>query len=358
MSHELRTPLTSVIGWTELLLRSPTLALEHRANIETINVCGNCLLKIVNDILDFSKIQEGKLKFDMVEFNMSHLVQTTSKSFAVLLSDNVKLITEISLPNVKYVRGDPSRLAQCINNLLSNAIKFTKTGLIKIECKEGETRGDEIQLKFEVSDTGIGMSEEVRKSLFQPFSQGDVSCSRSFGGTGLGLMITKQLIEIMKGDIKVESTPGQGTTFMWHVYLKQAEPPRESSSITLHSQSRPLNILLVEDNEFNKQLMSHMLATLRHSYSIASNGLEALEMSKDKRFDAILMDLQMPIMGGIEATQKIKRLGGPCALTPIIALTANADSNSQLDAFNAGFADFLTKPITLERLHAALTKHG
>jgi len=245
-------------------------------------------------------------------------------------------------------------LVQCINNFLSNSAKFTKNGNISLICKEEKSDKDNVIVSFEVRDTGIGMTPEVQKKLFKPFFQGDTSITRNYGGTGLGLYITKNLITHMGGDVHVESEPNKGTSVFWHVVFKRTNemsPKEKKENGNLKISKKKLGVLLVEDNLLNQKLLAQMLTKLGHNRDLAENGLEAVEKSKVKKYDIILMDFHMPVMSGIEATKSIKNdPQNMSRTTPIIALTANAEITAPREVFEAGMSDFFVKTNKLEKI--------
>lgn len=328
--------------------------------MELVHKNGNFLLKVVNDILDYSKISQHKLQLENQVFHLPKLIDEITKTNVILFKKGVHFTKTVLLPlDVEYVIGDPHRLNQCISNLLSNAAKFTKEGNVKLSCKVHKiVDGDHLELEFEIRDTGIGLTKEVQHSLFVPFSQGDPCITREFGGTGLGLAITKQLVSLMNGTIQVTSEVGKGTAFTFTVQLKKTshrvQQPKRQLEILL--ESTPKHILVVEDNYFNTQLIARMLSTLHHTFVTVTNGKDAIiELATSPPFNLILMDLQMPEMGGIEAATKIHKSG--CTV-PIIAMSANTDEKTQIEAFKGGMADFLPKPFTLDQLKVMIMKHN
>jgi signal transduction histidine kinase/CheY-like chemotaxis protein len=362
MSHEIRTPRNGVIGMIELVSRSK-LDEKQQDFIATAKRSAESLLMIINDILDFSKIEAGELAIELVEFDLEQL-------FADLIYDRkfqankkglkIELVKEYVQPG--KVAGDPYRITQVLNNLLSNAIKFTESGTIIVRYSLIIHDDDHLRLSVVVSDTGIGVSDEMLPYIFGSFSQEDSSTTRRFGGTGLGLSISRDLCELMSGGISVQSKLGEGSTFQFSVKLTSssaAETLKETPCSTQYFTG--LRVLLVEDNIVNQQVMLAILKDLEVSVDVANDGLEALEMlgrSQSAAFDLILMDCQMPNLDGYETTRRIRAgdAGEVFRLIPIAALTANAMSSERKKCFDAGMNDHLTKPINTRALKAMLAK--
>lgn len=362
MSHEIRTPLNSIIGLSNLLLDAG-LGGKQRDFLEKICQSGHHLLGIVSDILDFSKIEAGQLKIEQIDFKLSEVVAKLEHLLADRAAEKNLRLSFTTDPNIfKVLHGDPLRLGEILINYVDNAIKFTATGEIAVSTRVTET-GDGTQLlRFEVRDTGIGISPEELRRLFQPFQQADSSTTRKFGGTGLGLIICKRLAELMGGTAGVESRPGHGSTFWFTARLNEGSPNaqilRSASSDSPSANRTSLrgkHILLAEDNLFNQLVACEMLGKGDAIVRTAQNGQEALEWLNIETFDCVLMDVQMPLMGGIEATQHI-RSNPAFARLPIIAMTANALSEDKDICLNAGMSDYITKPILPEVLYYVLGK--
>jgi len=358
MGHEIRTPLNAILGMAELL-ELEKLPYESRNNLRTIRKSGEALLDIINEILDFAKIEHGKLELEPRIFDLQACAEHAADLMRGRATDSGNRI-EVELPDTwiaPYVWSDPTRLRQVILNLMSNAVKFTTNGVIRLRISE-KMAGDQLRLRFEVSDTGIGIDEAGLEKLFQPFSQVDASISRRYGGTGLGLTICKEIIERFGGQLGVKSAIGKGSTFWFEI-------PAEPSDIApTCSAARPdaaviappsLDILVVEDNLVNLQVATKFLGHLKQNVWVAENGKIGLEVAASKRFDVILMDMQMPVMDGIEATRLIRSGAGPSTSTPIFAMTANASDEDRQKCMDAGMNGFQSKPISLGHLKRLLS---
>jgi TMAO reductase system sensor TorS len=358
MSHEIRTPMNGVMGMSELL-QGTELSPRQRRLAETISRSAEGLLQIINDILDFSKIEAGKLEMEDIEFGLREIIEETIEILGVRARAKgleLKCVLESSVP--AGVRGDPMRLRQVLINLAGNAIKFTEVGEVVVRVKALDEEG---RLRFEVTDTGIGISDEAQTQIFSAFSQADSFTTRKYGGTGLGLAICRQLVGLMGGEIGVHSAPNRGSTFWFEVRL----PPTADPAATFTAISSPLAapaqaavpgsgplVLLVEDNAVNREVAVGMLENLGYRTETAANGMLAMEAVAEGSYAAVLMDCQMPVMDGLSATSEIRRReaksGAP--RVPIIALTANALEGNRERCLAAGMDDFLTKPFTQQQL--------
>jgi signal transduction histidine kinase/HPt (histidine-containing phosphotransfer) domain-containing protein/ActR/RegA family two-component response regulator len=357
MSHEIRTPINAVTGFTDLALRSadePT-RLDY---LRQIRSASRSLLTIINDILDMSRVEAGKLALSVQDFQLRPLVSGVRELLGPQAADKgVELAVSVDEEVPLVLRGDPVRLEQVLVNLVANALKFTEQGRVALQVALEAATPQEASLRFTVSDTGIGIGPEQRARLFEPFSQGDESITRRFGGTGLGLAICRQLVELMGGTIGVDSAPGQGSTFHFTVRLGRVSAARQDTQ----PETDPLmqfpgaRVLIVEDNALNQRLAKELLKQLGANVALAANGIEAVEAAGRERFDAILMDVQMPEMDGLEATRRIRAQPGGRDV-PILAMTAHALAGSREQCLAAGMNDFIGKPITVRGVIAVLSR--
>ncbi|MGX5668367.1 ATP-binding protein [Rhizobium daejeonense] len=353
MSHEIRTPLNAILGTVELMELSAENP-ESVRNLKTIHRSGEALLDIINEILDYSKIEYGKLELEMRSVDIRATVEGAVEMMQGRALDSgnklvLDLPTELEFP---FIRTDATRFRQVILNLVSNAVKFTANGTVTLAITE--IRGvPSTLLRVEVQDTGIGIDEAGKAKLFLPFSQVDASIARKYGGTGLGLTICKEIVERLGGRIGVDSVYGLGSTFWFEIPIEEALPPSVSSAPVASPDQRPLprlKILLVEDNVINMQVAGKFLAHLGQEVHTAENGAVAVEKADDSEFDLILMDMQMPVMDGIEATARIRQGGGRSRRTPIVAMTANASDDDTARCIDAGMDGFQSKPVSMEKL--------
>ncbi|TKB90268.1 MAG: response regulator [Nitrospira sp.] len=364
MSHELRTPMNGVLGCTQLL-KDTSLTDQQRELIETMHRSADALLTLVNDILDFSKIEAGKMTLEVANVNLRSLicdVTTLTKGLASKKGLTVSVQIDPDVPG--EFRGDPIRLRQILFNLVGNAIKFTERGrvTVSVSLKQGRMEGsDSVVLQWRIQDTGIGMTPEQQARLFQAYAQADASTTRKFGGTGLGLMICNQLVQLMGGAITVESSIGQGSTFAYTTNLLPAIH-RDASASSLGTDQRsmgeqvgPLRVLVADDNEINQVVACKFLQKLGCHVEIARTGREAVEAITRTVYNVVLMDCEMPEMDGYEATREVRRReeGTPSHL-PIMALTGHASDEDAQKCHQAGMDKVMTKPLTLPILRASL----
>jgi len=345
MSHEIRTPLNSIIGYSELLLED-ALSPDHRRSVERIHFAGSALLTVVNDVLDFSKVEAGRLEIEHHPFSLQALINNSVsiiQRFAESKGLALRVSVDAALPDV--LSGDEARIRQILLNLLNNALKFTREGEVGLSV-QGRTFEQSIVVRFIVSDTGIGIPKDNREKLFRRFSQLDASRTREFGGTGLGLAVSKRLANLMGGEIGFDSEEGKGSTFWFEVPLIPAKQEDLDKAHALPSRENFLSgrLLLVEDLEHNRDLAKKILSDAGHEVDIAINGAEAVAAVQAKTYDLVLMDVQMPVMDGVTATRQIRAMNHPAADVPIIALSANVLPQQVRQYKEAGMNDHIGKP--------------
>ncbi|MBT7308130.1 MAG: response regulator, partial [Gammaproteobacteria bacterium] len=354
--HELRTPLTTIIGNCELLA-DQTHNSENRQLIHSIEVAGRSQLTLVNNILDLSKIESGKFTIEALPYNLMKLLNEVEQIFTTQVKDaGIDLRIKLQSPLPFQLLGDDQRIRQILTNLIGNAIKFTQQGSVSVTIQREESL-----LCFRIQDSGVGIAAEDLKRLFDRFEQANSSISRRFGGSGLGLHISAQLAKQMGGSIAVESTLGEGSTFLLNLPYQESNlptPARETSAT--HTRATALNeqlrgtVLVAEDTPELQLLERRILESIGVRVTIADNGKEALALATTEPFDLILMDMQMPVMDGIEATKKLRAIHNT---TPIVALTANVMQKHRDAFFQAGGDDFLSKPINRTELKSILTRY-
>ncbi|CAL61081.1 putative two-component sensor protein histidine kinase [Herminiimonas arsenicoxydans] len=357
MSHEIRTPMNGMLGMMQLALAQAS-DVEQREYLETAQYSAEALLTILNDILDFSKLESGHLEFEAVTFDLPKAVDSVIELMSARMQGAaLSLNAECDADLPRLLTGDVGRLRQVLLNLIGNALKFTEQGSVTLKIERLPASGTQIPLRFTVIDSGIGITAEEQTRLFQSFSQADHSISRRFGGTGLGLSICKKIVEMQRGCIGVESTPGEGSRFWFELTFVPAPEPGEKSDIIVAPAlpaSRTLHILLAEDNEINQKVVVALLKKSGHTVQIAQNGREAVLAVQQGVFDVILMDMHMPEMDGLAATRAIRGMPAPACSLPIVALTAAVTLSDIQTCMDAGMNYFLAKPFRIERLNGIL----
>jgi len=361
MSHEIRTPMNAIIGLTDLLLGQEFKG-ENLENLKAIKNSADNLLVIINDILDFSKIEAGKLSFESISFDLKERLEHVVKTMNFKAEQKgiyLKLHFKNDVPN--YLVGDPFRLNQILINLVGNAVKFTGDGGVTIQVSSEHKKEREF-VKFEVIDTGIGIPEEKQATIFESFSQAYTDISRNYGGTGLGLTITKRLVELQGGGLGLESEKDKGSNFYFTLPFTIGSEDQKQHLVVNDFKSKEeslkgIRILVAEDNPVNQMLIKQVLSKWAVEFIICNNGREAVDMVSTNPFDIILMDLQMPVLDGISATHEIRKLDHANSEIPIIALTADAFVETRKRVINEGFTDYLTKPFKKEDLLTKISQY-
>ncbi|TFF36718.1 ATP-binding protein [Mucilaginibacter psychrotolerans] len=363
MSHEIRTPMNAVIGFTHLLLQLQPRA-DQMEYLNLLKFSAENLLVLINDILDFSKIEAGKVEFEEADFSIKDLVSNIRLALlqkALEKNILIKLLIDQELPNA--IKGDPVRLGQILTNLISNAVKFTKEGKVTITAFLNKRNDEHTVIDFEIMDTGIGIPPEKIDNIFDSFTQASSDTTRKFGGTGLGLTITKKLLELMGSEIKVTSTVGRGSTFFFSIKMKNSDKefalnPVKESGFEVKS-LKGVKLLIAEDNQINVILAKQYMKLWDVDCDVAENGEIALTLVQTNAYDMVLMDLQMPEMDGYQTTIAIRNLPDERYKNlPIIALTASAMLDIKDQAFIVGMNDYISKPFNPDDLHRKISQYA
>ncbi len=365
-SHEIRTPLNGILGMAQSMSADPCLSPDQRERVDTILDCGSALLNVVNDVLDLSKIEAGRLDITPVDHDLGHALNRVHRLWEPNAREKgLKLRLDLGPGTDRCFRFDPVRVRQCLTNLVSNAIKFTPEGYITIRARAEDQGPGPALITVAVNDTGIGIAHDVQAQLFTPFTQGDRSTARRYGGTGLGLCISRNLARLMGGDLTVESSPGRGSTFTLTFKAEPAlnrtadrQPGTEAADGGTPGMiwARGLRILLVDDNEVNRHVARLFLHPFAPDIVEAENGLKALEKLETERFDLVLLDMHMPVLDGPGTIAKIRATDAPWRTIPVIALTADAMSGDRERYLALGLDGYVSKPIAMRDLTAEISR--
>lgn len=354
MSHEIRTPLNAIIGNIHILKQEEILP-SQKEFIDSLFISSHNLLNLINDILDFSKIEDGMISFGLKPINIREItndIRQTNKIKGLERENRIRVLVDNQVPEI--VLGDDTRLSQILNNLVSNALKFTNKGIVDIAIFFDSETDTEVNLTFEVKDTGVGIKQEMLEKIFERFTQANSEITREYGGSGLGLTIIRKLLNLQNSEIHVESEEGKGSKFWFNLsFKKQVITENTASPLPVKAKEnlKGVRVLLVEDVKFNIVVAKKMMQNWEMTIEVAENGQIALDKLAENNFDVILMDLQMPVMDGFTATKNIRKRN---ISTPIIALTASVSSETQVEVIKCGMNDYLTKPFNPKDLFRAI----
>lgn len=356
MSHEIRTPLNAIIGIAHLLLQEQLLP-SQLENLKALNISAENLLRLINDILDFGKIEEGKIVLAEKNTSLQQLAENVKTAYQIRASERgnaINMHVDDALP--QFILGDEVRLGQILHNLVSNAVKFTRNGVITLKMSLQKMRDEEVTVYFSVTDTGVGIEKDKQVLIFDRFTQANVDIAREFGGSGLGLAIVKRLAALHNSDIYVNSEPGRGSTFFFTITFKKGKVEVQPKQATNGKNDLSgIKVLLVEDVEFNIMVAKKMITNWNGAVDIAENGAVAINKVQQAEYDIVLMDLQMPVMDGYNATQHIRNFNDAI---PIIALTASASSDILQRTREFGMTDYLAKPFKPGELYEMISKYS
>jgi CheY-like chemotaxis protein len=359
LNHEIRTPLSGVLGMTDLLLETP-LDTEQKEYVESAKLCAENLLAVLNATLEYSDLASGRVVLAETVFDLSPTLASAVSQFEARAAAKGLTLIFRADPNLPaMVMGDALRLRQVLSHLVENAIKFTERGKVQVRAHMRSVKGDRFHLEVRVQDSGIGIPEEKLSAIFESFQQLDSGLSRSYPGLGLGLAISQKLVALMEGEVAVESIPGQGSVFTVLVPLRfapdEAEENSPSGDVPHGRESRTRRVLVVEDNPVAQRVVGYVLSRGFYEYHCASSGAEAINTAAAEHFDLVLMDLQMPGMGGFEATRRLREVPS-YANTPVIALTANSTDDCRRACEQHGLQGFLSKPVETGQLLDTLAR--
>jgi len=355
MAHEIRTPLHQVTGFIDLLSHTK-LDNDQRGYVSLLQNSCNSLMAVINDLLDYTKLEAGKMDLESIPFEPKAVVEGSVESISSQAEKKGLYLSTSITPGIPVkVIGDPNRLRQILLNLLNNAVKFTSTGSIKVFVSSRATPDGQVVIRFEVEDTGIGIGKSRQAQIFRTNDQADESISRNYGGTGLGLTICERLVQVMKGSIGVESEVGKGSKFWFEVPFSDAKRFQKAEEDKTDNEKHPvgLNVLVADDNKVNQKVASAMLKRLGHHVTVVENGEKAVQKLESSKFDLVLMDIQMPVLDGIEATKEIRSRGWDC---PVVGLTASFQRSQLPFYLQVGMNDCIGKPILMKGLRNTISE--